>query len=188
MNPNEIVVKVADALDSCAIPFMVVGSFSSNLYGVERTTQDVDIVMQLEAQSISRLIAALGPEFRFDAQMGFETVTMTSRYIASHVDPIFKVELFFLSDDPHDREHFARRRSEKFGPRTMPVASAEDVIVTKLRWSKNGRRTKDIDDVRYVLAVQAGNLDMPYIRHWCDAHGTRELLEKTLSEIPNLPP
>ena len=70
----------------------------------------------------------------------------------------------------------------------MTVASAEDVIITKLRWSKNGRRSKDIDDVRNVLAVQAGKLDMPYIRGWCDAHKTRELLEATLAALPPLPP
>jgi hypothetical protein len=57
----------------------------------------------------------------------------------------------------------------------------------KLRWSKQGKRTKDIEDVQSVLAVQAGKLDMGYVRQWCDVHGTRELLEKTLAEIPEMP-
>lgn len=188
MSPNEIVLKVIDALDGCGIPFMVVGSFSSNVYGVERSTKDADLVLKLESQSISALIRALGPEFKFDAQMGFETVTMTSRYVANFVDPPFKIELFILSEDAHDQERFRRRRLEPIRGRPVPVASPEDVVVTKLRWSKNGRRRKDIEDVASVLAVQAGKLDMGYIRGWCEQHGTRELLEKTLASLPELPP
>jgi hypothetical protein len=64
---------------------------------------------------------------------------------------------------------------------------AEDVVIWKLRWSRAGRRTKDIEDVMNVLAVQKGNLDMEYIRRWCLEHGTLELLEKTLASIPKLP-
>ncbi len=112
MNPNDIVAKVIAALDRCKIPFMVVGSFSSNVYGVERTTQDADFVMQLEPHSISELIRELGPDFKLDPQLGFETVTMTSRDIASHIDPLFKIELFLISDDAHDLERFARRQNK----------------------------------------------------------------------------
>ena len=67
----------------------------------------------------------------------------------------------------------------------MAVGStAEDVVVTKLRWSRQGRRQKDVDDVRNVLAVQSGKLDLDYIRQWADQHGTRPLLEQLLSESP----
>jgi hypothetical protein len=64
------------------------------------------------------------------------------------------------------------------------VPTAEDVVVTKLRWSKHGQRAKDVDDVKNVLRVQAGGLDLPYIRHWCDLHGTRDLFERLLQSVP----
>lgn len=67
---------------------------------------------------------------------------------------------------------------------TASLPTAEDVIIQKLRWFHRARRAKDRDDAINVLAVQAGKLDMDYIRRWCDAHGTRELLEKLLAEIP----
>ena len=187
MNPNEIVLKVIRALDQVQIPYMVVGSFSSNVYGVERNTKDVDLVLQLEAQAVAPLVSALGPDFSFDPQLGFETVTMTQRYIASHRDPTFKVELFMLSDDPHDQERFRRRVAGRITDHPVYIASAEDVVITKLRWSKQGRRSKDVQDVLGVLSVQQGRLDLPYIRHWCSAHGTLELFEKTLASIPPLP-
>jgi hypothetical protein len=58
--------------------------------------------------------------------------------------------------------------------------TAEDVVVQKLRWG----RLKDQSDLLEVLALQGESLDFAYIEHWCDAHGTRELLDKLRSEIP----
>ena len=185
MNPNDIVAKVIAALDRAKIPFMVVGSFSSNVYGVERTTQDADFVMQLEPLSINHLIRELGPDFKLDPQLGFETVTMTSRYIATHIDPLFKIEFFLLSDDAHDLTRFGKRRIEQLHATPLPLPTPEDVIITKLRWSKGGKRTKDIEDVKNVLAVQnPANLDLPYIRHWTTLHATRDLFENLLAQTP----
>jgi hypothetical protein len=88
------------------------------------------------------------------------------------------VELFLASDDPHDRERFRRRvRGETYG-QTVWLPTPEDVIITKLRWSKQGKRNKDVDDVRNVIAVQGDALDWEYIHRWCDAHGTMGLLEQ----------
>jgi hypothetical protein len=63
------------------------------------------------------------------------------------------------------------------------LPTPEDVIVTKLRWSKGGNRAKDVDDVVNVLKVQSDRLDLPYIRQWCDAHGTRALFERLVSVV-----
>ena len=67
-----------------------------------------------------------------------------------------------------------------FEGRPVWLPTAEDVVVTKLRWSKGGKRAKDLEDVKNVLAVQRGKLDLNYIRQWCDQHGTRQLLEQLL--------
>jgi hypothetical protein len=187
VNPNHIVAKVVDALQRCNVPFMIVGSFSSNVYGIERTTQDADFVVQLDPP-ITDFVRALGPDFRFNPQLGFETVTLTQRYIATHLDPHFTIELFLLSDDPHDRERFSRRRTVQVAARTIVLPTPEDVIITKLRWSRQGNRTKDIEDVRNILAVQQGKLDLSHVRRWCSEHGTLEIFETTLKSIPLLPP
>ena len=45
MTGNEATLAVIDALEACSIPYMLVGSYSSNVYGVERSTQDADFVV-----------------------------------------------------------------------------------------------------------------------------------------------
>ena len=138
--------------------------------------------MELVGDPMPALARELGPDFRIDPQMSFETVTGTARFVASHAASAFKVEMFLLSDDAHDRARFARRRHLNFEGRDVWLPTPEDVAITKLRWSKGGQRAKDIDDVAQVLALQIGNFDLAYVRNWCDQHGTRDLLEKLLGQ------
>jgi hypothetical protein len=182
MSSVEFVAIIIDVLEKLGIPYMVVGSFSSNVYGQPRSTKDADFVIELSKQSISSIAAALGPDFELDPQMSFETVTATTRYKIKHRSTAFVIELFLLSDDPHDQSRFARRVIRKVGERSAFVPTAEDVVITKLRWSKQGRRQKDVLDVESVLALRHNELDLPYIRSWCDQHNTRDLFERLLLE------
>jgi hypothetical protein len=175
-------IRVIDALERLAVPYMAVGSFSSNVYGIPRATKDVDVVVDLGEASIGTLAAEIGDDFVLDPQMSFESITGTMRYRITHRGEAFLVEIFLLSEDPHDQARFQRRVTRKIGERTAFVPRAEDVIITKLRWSRQGQRQKDIEDVKDVLSVQAGKLDHDYIRNWCDQHGTRELFERLLRE------
>ena len=110
MNSDEATAAVIDALDALQIPYMLVGSYSTNLYGIPRSTQDADIVVQLRPGDLTELAQRLGPPFRLDPQMAFEAATATNRYVLRLDDNPFTIELFLLSDDPHDQERFARRR------------------------------------------------------------------------------
>ena len=47
MTGNEATLAVIDALEARSIPYMLVGSYSSNVYGVERSTQDAVFVVAL---------------------------------------------------------------------------------------------------------------------------------------------
>lgn len=177
MNSDQATAAVIEALNALQIPYMLVGSFSTNFYGIPRSTQDADIVVQLAPGAISALVKRLGQPFQLDPQMSFETVTATTRYILRLSDGPFCIELFLLSDDSHDVERFARRRSDRFGDHDVFLPTVEDVIITKLRWSHSGRRQKDVDDVANVIAVQGDRIDWGYVNPWCDRHGTRELLD-----------
>ena len=49
------------------------------------------------------------------------------------------------------------------------------------------RMFPSVEDVRNVLVVQIGRLDLDYVRGWCDRHGTRELFEKLLAHSSQAP-
>lgn len=177
MTTQEIVRKFVDALEQLGVPYMLVGSLSSNAYGVARNTQDADFVAQLERITISQLATKLWPDFQLNPQSSFETITATTQHVFDVPTEDFKVELFLLSNDPHDRARFERRRQLQVlgGPVYLP--SPEDVVITKLRWFRQGYRQKDLSDAREVIAVSGPQLDWAYIERWCDEHGTRQLLD-----------
>ena len=150
----------------------------------EAAYKDADFVIELGTRSVVEIARRLGPDFRLDPQMSFETLTGTRRYEMTVAQSLFRIELFLLSDDPYDRERFRRRRAFDIQGRSIFFLTAEDVVVTKLRWG----RGKDLEDVQGVIAAQADALDWDYIHAWCDRHGTRELLEEVRRSIPPLEP
>src|SRR5262249_37815437 len=147
------------------------------VYGVSRLTQYVDFVIQLGSESLSHLADHLDAAFHLNPQMTFETTTLTRRHVLKVLGTASTVELFHLSDDPHDQERFRRRRRIKTMGREVNIPTVGDVIITKLRWALAAQRSKDREDVRDVIAVQGENIDWPYVYDWSDRHGTRALLD-----------
>jgi hypothetical protein len=184
MSGSEAVRDVIAALDDCAIPYILVGSYSTNVYGIPRSTQDADFVIVLGEASIGTLARRLEPSIRVDPQMSFETVTMTRRYVAEAVGTSFKIEFFLLGEDPYQQERFRRRVLVNTLDRQVWLPTPEDVIVTKLHWALLANRSKDRDDARDVIAVQSDQVDWGYIHVWCDRHGTRALLDEIRASIP----
>ena len=164
MTNDEATIAVVSALEAANLPYMVVGSLSSNAYGISRATKDADLVVIAKSSELLAIIRSLGPEFRMDPQLSLESVTGTTRSIVELPANGFSIELFRLSNDPHDQERFRRRRRVMHPQllRETFIPTPEDVIVTKLRWALIGGRGKDRDDVRDVIAVQGDLLDFSY--------------------------
>ncbi len=186
MTGEESAVILIESLETMGVPYMLAGSFSSNFYGISRSTQDADFVIESRGVTLSGLQQRLGPAFHVDPQMSFETATGTVRTIITVPEAGFKLELFRLSNDAHDQERFRRRRTVFVSQlnHNAVLPSAEDVVVFKLRWAVNAGRSKDREDVRDVIAVQQGLLDWDYIHRWTDEHGTRDCLDEIIRLIP----
>ncbi len=177
MTGAELLNQFIETLNARGISYMVVGSFSSNYHGVPRATKDADIVMEFDADSWSHLTQNLPEGMRLDPQGSFEMVTSTRKEVIFTEGSLFEIEVFHLSEDEFDQERFRRRIEVDlgFGVKSW-VASAEDVIVQKLRWLAGARRSKDFDDVVRVLLKKGEELDFDYIEPWCEKHGSLEIL------------
>jgi hypothetical protein len=177
-----ITTLVIEALARSKVPHVVVGSFARNFHAFPRSTKDADIVLALDAAGLARFESELGSDFSLDPQSTFETNTGTFRHTLLHKATEFKTELFLLSHDEYDQERFRRRIAFKFNGCDSFVLSAEDVIVSKLRWF----RPKDIEDIRDVMAAKLPSLDWQYIQHWTDIHGTQKRLEQIRASVPKI--
>ena len=184
MSDEEAILSLLRALRAASIPCVLVGSLASSAYGIPRSTKDADIVLNLEGRSIAEMTPHLPPPLRLDPQLSFEGVTGTYKALVHVEGSDFEFELFFLSEDEHDQERFRRKRTVKRSGIEVDILTAEDVIISKLRWLQRIGRGKDRDDIHDVIAVQRDRLDWDYIHSWCDRHGTRALLDEIRASIP----
>ena len=176
--------RVVDILNAHQIPYMLVGSLSTNFHSIVRSTKDADIVVQSSLGDAARLVAREFPLLRLDPQIGFESVTGTKKLVLhAQEGEGFAVEIFGLSNDPHDIQRFQRRMKVDWGGNTAWIATAEDAVITKTRWAFKLNRHKDMSDVQTLIAVRGHALDWPYIEHWCDVHGSRQMLEEIRADL-----
>lgn len=176
---EEAVAVLLDVLNENQLDYMVVGSFSSNRYGVPRATKDADFVLRIGNDERIRLFEMLPDSFKVDPQVSFEMVTGTWRQIITVPEIPFTIELFELSRDAHDQMRFSRRRKSTLVGKEAWIPTREDVVIQKLRWCVGGKRSKDFDDAVAVLGVQGeSKFDWPYIEKWCAEHGTLGVLEE----------
>ena len=182
MTGNEGLLKLLAVLNQLEIPYMLVGSYSSNIYGIPRSTKDADLVLQLNGDALNSLTKNLPEGIHFEDQSFFEMVTATRKELLYIEGTNFVIELFHLSSDPFDQSRFKRRvKANITEDLQVWFPTPEDVIVQKMRWAQTASRNKDFDDVVAVLKVQT-TLDFNYINHWCEIHQTLPLLEKAITE------
>ena len=187
MQDQAFALEVIERLDHLGVAHRVVGSLSSNVFGIPRATHDADFVQQLGETSFATILRHLEPRFQSDEQLRFEGVTGTKRHVLSLKETDFKVELFALTDDPFDQSRFARRCLRQFLGRNVYLQSPEDVVVQKLRWLERAERPKDREDIAGVIGVRQHCLDWDDIHHWCAAHGTRAVLDEICKTVPPMP-
>jgi len=178
MSGTESLLDLIKAFDAASIPYMIVGSYSSNYYGIPRLTKNADLVVHLPSEKWGSLNDILPQGLDWEDQSSFELVTTTRRELLRVRGSLFQIELFRLSEDPHDQSRFARRRKvEIFPGREIFLPTPEDVIVQKLRWNLRAMRPKDFEDAVAVIQVQENSLDWDYMAGWTAMHGTSHLLE-----------
>ncbi len=141
---------------------MLVGSHASSFYGEARSTHDVDLVIDLEPSKISALVARFDPDRYYIS----ETALREGR-MANLIDTVSgdKVDCFILGPDPIDQLSFSRRRMETIMGMEIALASPEDTILAKLRWSEmSGGSSQQQHDVRQIFLHQGKTLDIAYLR------------------------
>lgn len=176
MTPEEPIRRVLEALDQLRVPYMLTGSFVSNYYGEPRSTHDIDVVVQMSTEHAEKLEAALTPDFVVsDARAA---VAARQGFNAIHVASSFKVDFWPLKDAPFDHEVFTRRRSVSLFGRQVPIPTAEDLVLQKLRWAQETRSEQQHKDVSAILRGQQGTLDWEYLQRWADTLGVQDDLRR----------
>ena len=168
MSQQALLTRIVEALDGAGIPYMLTGSLVSSLQGEPRATHDIDLVIDIAEDDVARVTRALSaPEVYLDEHAVRDAARRRTMFNLIDSSSGDKADFWLLTDDPYDRERFARRmRVEALG-QELSVSAPEDTILMKLRWSAQaGGSEKQLGDALRVYELQAGSLDEGYLDEW----------------------
>jgi hypothetical protein len=137
----DIVVRLQNA----GIIFCFTGGLVSSFYGEMRFTQDIDIVLQIQASDVSNLIAALETNYIVDREMLEEAAQTQGMAQLLHEETFIRIDLHIGEKIPHA---FDRLQTVELFPNVfVPISSKEDAILSKLRWVQLGSQKSRRDIV-----------------------------------------
>ncbi len=180
--------RLLEGLDRLEIAYMVTGSAASSSYGVWRATNDIDLVADISREQAGHFVAEFQGDFYVAAEIA-DALTHGRSFNLIHLSSFFKFDVFPLQQDKLHRVQFARRAYEsaavfRASEIEFAVASAEDVILSKLAWYREGGNVSEQqwNDVLGVIAQRRGKLDLGYLRQWAPAADVAGLLDEALAE------
>ena len=191
-DPIELAQKIATLLLPLNIPYVVGGSVASSLLGENRSTQDLDLVIDLKARIAPQLIDVMSSEFYLSESAVMEAIAKSrtapreSSFNAIYLPSLEKAHIFVMdSDDPFSASVMSRRQLYPVSGLTeegIYIYSPEDIVLQKLSWYKltPRRSQKQWRDVLGVLKVQGEGLDRAYLNQWALTLKLTDLLEEAL--------
>jgi len=185
------VAPVASALEALTVDYYLAGSVISSLFGVARATADVDLVAALRREHARPLVHALGDSYYADEDMALDAISRRSMFNVIHLGTMLKVDVY-IAGTAFDRSALSRRQRDTIvadsPAKEFAIASAEDVVLHKLRWFRDGGELSDRQwgDILGVLRVQRA-LDLAFMRTWATDLEISDLLERALAEASQPP-
>jgi len=159
--------RIVDALERAGIAYMLTGSFASSYHGTPRATQDIDLVIAPTPDQLRRLAPLLpSDEFYFDLDTALDAQRRQTQFNVVDLATGWKIDLILRKSRPFSREEFDRRSQVDLEGLHLFIASAEDIVLSKLEWGKLSESQRQLEDVAGILRVRSGDLDRDYIERW----------------------
>ena len=138
MSGAELLRTVASRLDESGIPFMLTGSMAAAVHGAQRSTMDIDIVIEATGLKLAALVESLaGSDLHVSGDAAQEALRHESMFNVVDARTGWKVDLIVRKSRPFSEAEFARRQVMEFEGTRLWVATVEDLMVAKLEWALN---------------------------------------------------
>lgn len=175
--------RALEALQKAGVPYMLTGSFASSFHGAPRTTQDIDIVIAPTLGSLQRLVSEF-PEDQYyvSREAALQAYGSESLFNVIDLESGWKIDFIVRRSRPFSVEEFARRREAEVLGTNVTIASAEDVILSKLEWAKMAGSERQITDVAGILRTQGADIDVEYVERWVAVLGVQSEWERASAE------
>lgn len=163
---------VLRALEASDVAYMITGSFASTLHGAPRATQDIDVVIAPSSESLPTLLDQFPvASYYVSREIALEAFEREGLFNVIDLNTGWKIDFILRKSRPFSIEEFERRYRVELLGSTLYVATAEDVMLAKLEWTKLGESDRQIEDVAGILRSKRDELDLGYIESWVSRLG-----------------
>ncbi len=158
---NQLLEKIAAALEKCGIPYMVIGGQAVLIYGEPRFTNDIDITLGVDSDKIDEVLSAV-------KDLSFTVLTENIKEFVKKTmvlplkDPATNVRVdFIFSFSAFERYAIENAQAVLLDSRKVFFAKLEDIIIHKIV----AGRARDIEDVKVIISKNP-DYDKQYIIDW----------------------
>ena len=167
MSLEELLARLIPTLERARIVYMLTGSVASSAHGMPRSTLDLDIVIAATPAQLRALIGEFpGDRYYADEQQALNALANKSQFNVIDFATGWKTDFIIAEDSAYGRTALARRVQINVAGTQVYVASAEDVLIAKMRWAGLAQSKRQIQDAAGILATQGSNLDLSYVEQW----------------------
>jgi hypothetical protein len=175
---------LASALERLHIPYVIGGSIASSARGIVRSTYDVDVVAAISMRHADQLARELGSDWYAEPEHMKRAMAAHRAFNVIHMTLGIKADIFPVTDEFHHSQlQRAVRMSLPFldDPTQYPVATAEDILLAKLRWYRDGGEISEVQwrDIAGIVVANP-SLEMDYLNCWAASLGVTDLLARAL--------
>lgn len=161
----EVLKTVTGALHSAEIAYMVTGSIAMNYYAFPRMTRDIDIVIEMQEKDTAKMVDLFKNNFYIDQDSIEQAIRNYGMFNIIHNEYVIKIDFIVKRPSLYRQTEFQRKRQIIIDEVTMWIVSPEDLILSKLWWTKDSRSEMQIGDIKNLLG-SVDDLDNAYIDKW----------------------
>jgi hypothetical protein len=174
--------SVVENLQQAGIDYVICGSIAASFYGVERSTQDTDIIINPTEEQLTNFLRFLGDAYYVSSDAALEALKRNTMFNIIDVENAWKADLIIRKKTDFHTEEFHRKRKEKLLGKDLYILSPEDTILSKLEWAKSSSSEQQLRDALCVATIQYESLDCDYLYKWAKELKVESSLEELLKQ------
>lgn len=150
--PFRIFTRKLNQLD---LRYMVSGSVAAIFYGEPRLTNDVDVIVFMKREDLSRVEKAFPPEEFYCPPVDVMRLEVErdqrGHFNLIHHETGFKADIYVSGSDPLHAWGLANARAVNIENDVVQLAPPEYVIIRKLQFFREGKSQKHLRDIHRML-------------------------------------
>ncbi|HMN68902.1 MAG TPA: hypothetical protein PKC28_10225 [Bdellovibrionales bacterium] len=182
MQSPDLLAVFLGPLEKNGIPYFVTGSIASIFYGEPRLTHDVDIVVHLSQDHLSKFSAFFSSDKFYCPPEEVIQIENKRRpfghFNLIHHESGFKADIYPDAGDKLHQWAFQNRRHIAFGAISIWIAPPEYVIIRKLEYFREGGSEKHLEDIRKMLLQVESTLDKTFLEKEIQSRGLAQYWER----------